>query len=72
MALIRAKALSVGYNNRAVAANIDFEVNKGDFLCVIGENGSGKSTLVKTLLHLQPPVSGEIITEDRLDRGSIG
>ena len=38
----------------------------------MGENGSGKSTLMKTLLHLQPPVSGSILTGDGLKPNEIG
>ena len=52
--------LSLGYEGVTVAKNISFTVNRGDFLCVVGENGSGKSTLIKGLLHLHPPTSGTI------------
>ena len=47
-------------------------MDKGDYLCIVGENGSGKSTLMKTLLGLQPPVSGKILTDDGLNRKKIG
>ena len=43
-----------------VAENITFSVNKGDYLCVIGENGSGKTTLIKALTGLVKPLSGNI------------
>lgn len=52
--------LSVGYEGRAVAQNINFSIESGDYLCVVGENGSGKSTLMKTILGLQKPLKGEI------------
>ncbi|MBQ9518957.1 MAG: ATP-binding cassette domain-containing protein, partial [Firmicutes bacterium] len=54
------KNVTLGYEDGAVAENIDFKVNKGDYLFVLGENGSGKSTLVKTLLGLTPVLKGEI------------
>ena len=60
MTFIKCKDLVLGYNNKAVSAPLTFEVNEGDYLCIIGENGSGKSTLIKTLLGLQEKVSGEI------------
>lgn len=72
MAYLTVKNLSVGYENRVVAENIDFIVNKGDYLCIVGENGSGKSTLMKTLLGLKTPTSGEIVFGDGLKRNEIG
>ena len=47
--------LSIGYGNMVLHHNINFSVNKGDYLCIIGENGCGKSTLMRTLLGLQSP-----------------
>lgn len=55
-----------------VASNINFEVNKGDYLCILGENGSGKSTLMKTLLHLIKPLDGSIETGDGVLADEIG
>ncbi len=72
MALITARELAVGYGSQAVADNISFTVNKGDYLCIIGENGAGKSTLMKTLLRLQTPIKGDLIFDDDLDHGCIG
>ena len=48
MAQIVCKNLAVGYGNTVVKSNINFNVEKGDYLCIIGENGCGKSTLMKT------------------------
>lgn len=72
MAQITCKNLSVGYDGRTVLGNLNFEVSEGDYLCIIGENGSGKSTLMKTLLGLQPKLSGEIILGDGLKANEIG
>ncbi|MCR5733482.1 MAG: metal ABC transporter ATP-binding protein [Lachnospiraceae bacterium] len=72
MAFITVKDLSLGYDSQVIAEGIDFCVNKGDYLCIVGENGSGKTTLMKTLLHLQEPVSGRIITGDGLKANEIG
>lgn len=63
MALLKADNLAIGYEGVAVADNISFELERGDYLCVVGENGAGKSTLLKTLLRLQKPLSGHIIYE---------
>ena len=72
MALIAVNDLSVGYGSQIVAENINFKVEAGDYLCIVGENGSGKSTLMKTLLNLQKPVKGEIIKGDGLKENEIG
>ena len=60
MTLLQCTNLSVGYGNKTVASGINFCVNKGDYLCIIGENGSGKSTLLKTILGLIKPLSGTV------------
>lgn len=72
MSLLTVKDLTVGYETGAVAEHINFELNTGDFLCIVGENGSGKTTLMKTLLHLKSPMSGEIIMGEGLRRNEIG
>ena len=53
MSYISCENLAVGYEGQAVASGISFSVEKGDYLCILGENGSGKSTLMKTILGLQ-------------------
>ncbi len=64
--------LALGYDGRVIADGINFEVCKGDYLCIVGENGSGKSTLVKTLLHLKKPLSGTISFGEKLTQNMIG
>ena len=41
--LVRCQDLSVGYEHQAVVSGLNFEINPGDYLCVIGENGAGKT-----------------------------
>lgn len=72
MAQLKCENLTLGYNSKVVAENISFQVNKGDYLCIVGENGSGKSTLMKTLLHLIKPLSGTIKTGDGVLADEIG
>lgn len=72
MAQLICRNLSVGYDGKAVLENISFEVSEGDYLSIVGENGSGKSTLMKTILGLQAPLGGEIITGDGLEKKEIG
>lgn len=72
MAYIRCENLVLGYEGNAVAGPLSIEVNKGDYLCIVGENGTGKSTLMKTLLHLREPLAGEITRGDGLKPYEIG
>ena len=68
--MIRCENVSLGYGAHIVVENLNFSVETGEYLCIIGENGSGKSTLVKALLNLQKPLSGKIIFN--VKAGEIG
>lgn len=72
MAHLKCIDLTLGYNSKIILENLNFEVTKGDYLCILGENGSGKTTLMKTLLHLLKPISGTIQTGDGLLPDEIG
>ena len=72
MAQLSCRSLSVGYDGKTVLHDIDFDINKGDYLCIVGENGTGKSTLMKTLLGLQPPLAGKIIRGYDMRSGGTG
>ena len=63
MKLIKCENLTLGYEGKAILSELNFTVNSGDYLCIVGENGSGKSTLMKTLLNLQSPMDGKILME---------
>lgn len=54
------KNVTLGYENRIVAKNLNFSVKQGDYLCIVGENGTGKSTLLKTMLGLIKPMAGKV------------
>ena len=72
MPQITCRDLSLGYDRKIVTKDVSFEVNAGDYLCIVGENGSGKTTLMKTLLHLISPVGGSIEMERGLSYRDIG
>ena len=72
MSYIECENLALGYEGKAVVSGLNFKVNKGDYLCVLGENGAGKSTLIKTLLNLIDKVSGRIEYGDGLKDYEIG
>ena len=72
MAQIICQNLSVGYDSKVILKNLNFEVNKGDYLCIVGENGSGKTTLIKSILGLIPTISGKLETGEGLKSNEIG
>lgn len=72
MALITCRGLAFAYGAETVLSGVDFAVEAGDYLCIVGENGSGKSTLVKGLLGLKEPSAGSITLGDGLQRREIG
>lgn len=45
MTQITCRDLTIGYGSRIILKHLNFTVNEGDYLCIIGENGSGKSSL---------------------------
>lgn len=73
MAYIEGKNLVLGYDGVPVTEPIDFQVNPGDYLCLVGENGAGKSTLIKAMLHLRATVmQGELVIGDGIKPHEIG
>ncbi|MCR5653321.1 MAG: ABC transporter ATP-binding protein [Ruminococcus sp.] len=72
MSYIICKNIKMGYEGSVVFDKLSFAVNKGDYLCIVGENGSGKSTLMKGLLGLISPISGTIEYGDGLEKKYIG
>ena len=72
MAYITCKDLTLRYDALTVQEHLSFTVEKGDYLCIVGENGSGKSTLVKCLLGLKSADAGTLTLGDGLKRNEIG
>ena len=59
--MLEVKNLSVHYGMIQAVRNVDFKVNEGEIVSLIGANGAGKSTILKTLSGLIQPSEGEII-----------
>lgn len=72
MAQLVCENLTLGYEGTPVTQHVNFTVNSGDYLCIVGENGSGKSTLIKTILKLQQPMGGTITFGEGLKASEIG
>jgi len=72
MSQLICRNVSVGYDGRVITEHLNMTVNRGDYLCIVGENGAGKSTLIKTLLHLRAPLKGKIELGEGLKPSDIG
>lgn len=60
MRLITCENVHMNYDSTKAVSGVGFEVDEGDFLCIVGENGAGKSTLLKGILGLQKVSDGKI------------
>ncbi len=69
--------VSVDFGNRTVIAPMDFEVQPGEFLCLVGPSGCGKTTLLRLLAGLMTPTRGEVrffgerVREPSLERAIV-
>jgi len=55
------KIYRIGENKVRALNGVDFEIQKGEFCCIVGTSGSGKSTLLNMMAGLEPPTKGQII-----------
>ena len=72
MALLSCNNAAFAYDGRKVVSNLNFTVEPGDYLCIVGENGAGKSTLVKGLLGFIKPCEGSVTMGSGLKVNEIG
>jgi len=73
--MLRAQCITAAYGDAQALFGIDFSINAGEIVALIGANGAGKSTFLKTLTGLLPVRSGELEFEGQslrnLDAGDI-
>lgn len=72
MRQLECKNLQLGYENNVLVNDLNFIVEEGDYLCIVGENGAGKSTLMRTILQLQKPLAGNVVLGSDLKENEIG
>ena len=65
MEILKIEHLSKAFGAHVVLRDIDFTVNKGDVISIIGASGSGKSTLLRCINLLETPTSGDIRYRDQ-------
>ena len=63
--ILNVKHLSKSFGKNEVLKDIDFTVNKGDVISIIGASGSGKSTLLRCINLLETPTAGEILFHEK-------
>jgi iron complex transport system ATP-binding protein len=63
--MLKVVNLTCGYEKRIALSDINFQINSGEFLGIIGPNGSGKTTLLRAISRVIIPIDGEILWEGR-------
>jgi putative lysine transport system ATP-binding protein len=70
--VIAVRHLEKFFDRNEVLKDINFDVSRGEVVCVIGSSGSGKSTLLRCINLLETPTSGEILFRGRnIQDGSV-
>ena len=72
MALITLRDVTIAFEGVPAVEHVSYQVNRGDYMVIIGENGSGKSTLMRAMLGLVHPCAGTVRYGDGLRRNQIG
>ena len=70
--IIICQDLKLGFGANILVEHLSFTIEKGSYLCIVGENGAGKSTLLRALLGLLKPLSGTITLGEGLRRREMG
>lgn len=61
---VRVENLSKSFGDLHVLDNISFQVNRGEFVCIVGPTGCGKTTFLNLLTKIHEPTSGQIYIDD--------
>jgi len=70
MPLVRVSNLSVTLDHRSILRDVNFDVEEGEAVAIIGPNGSGKTVLVKAMLGILPH-QGDIVWDGEVTRGYV-
>ena len=70
--MLQAINICKSFGETGVLKGVSMRVSRGEVVAIIGRSGSGKSTLMRTILGLQPPISGEVILGEGLKQTEIG
>jgi phospholipid/cholesterol/gamma-HCH transport system ATP-binding protein len=61
---ITVRDLKIGYGDKVILQNVNFQVRRGEVFVILGSSGCGKSTLLKNLIGLYTPLAGEVWIEE--------
>ena len=68
--VLKTNALEIGYTSKksikTITKDINITLEKGAFICLLGQNGIGKSTLLRTLTKVQPQINGDVFINDQI------
>ncbi len=71
MSLIETRGLTVRLGGRTVLHDVDFAIERGEIVTVVGPNGSGKTTLLRALIGAVPPARGAVARAPGLRLGYV-
>ena len=66
MPLLRLEDISLAYGHLPLLSHVDFQIDTGERVCVVGRNGAGKTTLFRVIMGIATPDEGEIWRADAL------
>jgi ABC transport system ATP-binding/permease protein len=66
MMLLNLSDVSLAYGHHPLLAHVDFQIERGERVCLVGRNGTGKSTLFKVITGVASPDDGEVWRKDTL------
>ena len=70
--MIKCHNLTLGYGSKNIVNSFNYEINSGEYLCIIGRNSCGKTTFLRGLAGVLRPKAGRIELRDNLRRNQIG
>ena len=70
--LLSVEELRVSYGNIKALHGLNFQIDEGEIVCIIGANGAGKTTTLMALCGIVPPRSGEILFQGKPVHGLSG
>ena len=68
MTILEVEKLKVSYSNHVAIENINFKIEDGEYVCLVGENGSGKTNILEAIDYFYSNLTTSNIRQDIFDR----
>lgn len=65
MSVLRTEKLGVAAGGQSLIAGLDWQVERGQLWCILGQNGVGKTSLLHVLCGLLPPSAGQVLLDEK-------